>query len=157
MKNGIYKIGEVASILATSIRTIRYYEEESLVKPIRTEKGTRLYSDSHIQRLKAILNLARNGFSIQTIREISVVRDQCATGKESSRQLSALFDESLSTLRKQIQALERVRSEIESAKQIIQSCSNCDNQPNTKGCPDCLVIRKLDAVVLLNLVWDAGS
>ncbi|MES9858721.1 MAG: MerR family transcriptional regulator [Sedimenticola sp.] len=156
MGNGTYKIGEVASLLATSIRTIRYYEEEFLIEPIRTEKGTRLYSDSHILRLKAILNLTHNGFSIETIREISTIRDKFSTGKESSHHLSALFDKSLSTLQKQIQALDSLRNEIQSTKEIIQSCSDCNNKPSTNGCPDCLVIKKLDEVLLLNLVWDAG-
>ena len=57
MDEQTFKIGEVASHLATSIRTIRFYEEEGLIYPIRTEKGTRLYNNKHVTRLKVILLL----------------------------------------------------------------------------------------------------
>ena len=153
----VYKIGEVADMLATSIRTIRYYEEESLIEPVRTSKGTRLYSESHIQRLKAILQLTRNGFSIRIIKKISHIRKGCATGQESSHQLSELLDNTFSNIERQIQELESIKHEIKSAQQTIQSCNNCSNQPTTKGCPDCLVIKKLDEILLLNLVWDVGT
>ena len=157
MEKETFKIGEVASMLATSIRTIRYYEEESLIEPIRTSKGTRLYSKSHIQRLAAILNLAKNGFSIETIREISDKREKCSTGRESSQQLSKLFEETLYKLQKEIRMLKNLKAEIESAKNIIESCNQCENHPSTKGCPDCLVIQKLDETELLSLVWDVES
>ena len=156
MEGEVYKIGEVANMLATSVRTIRYYEEESLIKPIRTDKGTRLYSESHIQRLKAILQLTQNGFSIETIRKINSIREQYATGKESSQHLSALFDDVLSNLEYKIQELNNIKNEIISAQQTIQTCNNCNNKPSTTGCPNCLVIKKLNEILLLNLVWDVG-
>lgn len=157
MGKDFYKIGEAAKILATSIRTIRYYEEESLVIPTRTEKGTRLYSKPHIQRLRAILELTRSGFSIDTIRHIGNLRDQCATGRESSHKLSKLFDETIADLAKQIEVLENIKGEMQSAQKVILSCNECNNHPSTKGCPNCAVIQSLDELILLNLVWDTAA
>ena len=154
MGDTVYKIGEVASMLATSIRTIRYYEEEFLLKPIRTDRGTRLYSDAHVERLKAILRLARIGFSIESIRAISSTREKCSTGNESSQKIAQLFDKTLSDLDKQIQVLDSLKNEIRSAKRIIRSCNGCKNHPSSKGCPDCPVRLHLNEVTLLNLVWD---
>lgn len=142
-------------MLATSVRTIRYYEEELLIEPFRTEKGTRLYSKPHLQRLSAILKLTQSGFSIETIRHIGSIREQSSTGKESSHQLSKLLDETCSNLEKQILTLENLKAEMQSIQQIIASCIHCNKHPSTKGCPDCPVIQKLDEVLLLNLVWDA--
>ncbi|MBK1718752.1 MerR family transcriptional regulator [Thiocystis violacea] len=152
-----YKIGEVASRLATSVRTIRYYEEESLIRPLRTEGGTRWYAEAHIRRLSAILELARNGFSIETIRQISRLRGQCLTGRESSQRLSALLQDRVSDLDAHIQALEQLRDEILSAKSVIATCGDCGNHPSTPGCPNCQVIGKLSEIRLLNLVWDVAS
>jgi DNA-binding transcriptional MerR regulator len=76
-------IGEVADQLKTTIRTIRYYEDEGLLEPHRTDGGTRLYSDQHINRLKAILHLVNNGFSLEVIRLIGTTRKKC-TGCENS-------------------------------------------------------------------------
>lgn len=59
MEKNNYKIGEITGLLATSIRTIRYYEKEGLLTLIRTPRGTCLYSERHIARLRIILRLAK--------------------------------------------------------------------------------------------------
>ncbi len=72
MTEKLHKIGEeVAEVPGTSIRTIRYYEEEGLLKPIRTPGGMRLYSARHVDRLRAILALAKNGYSLEAIRALA--------------------------------------------------------------------------------------
>lgn len=157
MSETLYKIGQVATMLATSTRTIRYYEEESLLTPIRTEKGTRLYAQTHVQRLKAILALAHHGFSIETIKHIALIREQSTTGQQSSLQLSAVLDESLSVLTQQIQTLKTIKADIQASQQIIQACHNCKNPPNTQGCPDCPVIKQRTTLDLLNLIWDTDT
>ena len=79
-----FKIGDVAKLLNTTVRTIRYYEEEGLLLPHRTDGGTRLYLEHHVDRLKAILHLAENGFSLDVIGLIATTRDTCLTGDEGS-------------------------------------------------------------------------
>jgi len=157
MVNNHYKIGEVADLLATSIRTIRYYEEEGLLIPIRTPRGTRLYSDSHLARLKVVLRLVNLGFSIEAIRQIAEIREKGQTGAESSLQVDRQLGDILKTVDAQIKALEKTRIEINEARNIISGCNACSNKPNTKGCPDCPVRKKLTEIELLNLVWDTDS
>ena len=149
-----YKIGEVASKLATSIRTIRYYEEEGLLTSIRTPRGTRLYSENHIARLKVILRLTKLGFSIEAIRKLAEIREKSQTGNESSIQVDHHLETILNTIGYQIKELERTIHEINEARQVISGCNGCSNTPNTKGCPDCPVRKKLNDIELLNLVWD---
>lgn len=149
-----YKIGEVASELATSIRTIRYYEEEGLLTPIRTPRGTRLYSENHIARLKVILRLTKLGFSIEAIRKIAEIREKSQTGDESSVQVKHHLEAVLSTIGGQIKELEKISHEINEARQVISECNGCSNTPSTQGCPDCPVRKKLHDIELLNLVWD---
>jgi DNA-binding transcriptional MerR regulator len=153
MSGNKYKIGEVSNMLGISIRTIRYYEEESLLKPIRTNGGTRLYSKNQIERLKAILHLSKNGFSIDAIRVIESTRDKCNTGDESSNKIKVILNTALADLEKQIQSLITLKKEINSTKKVIESCNGCSNFPSTKGCPHCLVPTKLSDVGLLNLIW----
>ena len=87
MSTDYFKIGEVAEILKTTVRTIRYYEEEGLLVPHRTDGGTRLYYEQHIDRLKAILHPADNGFSLEVIGLIGNTRQTCATGDEGSKKI----------------------------------------------------------------------
>lgn len=71
-----YQIGEVADKVGLSLRTIRYYEEMSLVSPEkRTQGGFRLYSEDEIERLELIKRMKPLGFSIQEMRELLDSRD----------------------------------------------------------------------------------
>jgi len=149
-----YKIGEVADLLGTTIRTIRFYEEESLLQPLRTDGGTRLYNEGHISRLKSILHLAKNGFSIESIRLIGSVRESCRTGDESSKKVSEQLDGEIQEISARIRELERLKGEIAKAKTFVGKCRGCANKPTSKGCPACPVKMHVNSVELLNLIWD---
>jgi DNA-binding transcriptional MerR regulator len=154
MDKHTYKIGEVASLLSTSIRSIRYYEEEGLLNPIRTQRGTRLYSKPHIIRLKVILRLVNLRFSIESIRNIIKIRENSKTGDDSSKQVNIYLNEILNNIAVQMKALKKLNTEINNAQKIIKKCHGCINHPSTKGCPNCQVNSKLNDIELLNLIWD---
>lgn len=149
-----YKIGDVADSLNTTIRTIRFYEEEGLLQPLRTEGGTRLYNERHISRLKSILHLACNGFSLESIRRIASIRDTCKTGDESSKKVIAQLDGEIKEISARIRDLERLKEEIAQAKAAVGKCQGCKNKPTSRGCPKCPVKRRASSVELLNLIWD---
>ena len=58
------KINEVEKLLDIPKATIRYYEEEGLIKPTRTEKRYRNYNEEDIWRLKTVIALRKIGVSI---------------------------------------------------------------------------------------------
>jgi len=149
-----YKIGEVADSFGVTIRTIRYYEEEGLLQPIRTDGGTRLYNQRHISRLKSILHLAENGFSLESIRELCSIRETCKTGDESSKKVSAQLDDEIMEISVRLRELERLRTEIKQARTFVGKCRGCKNKPTSIGCPTCPVKKHVDGVELLNLIWD---
>ncbi|WP_185982479.1 MerR family transcriptional regulator [Aureimonas mangrovi] len=64
-----YTITELTREFDISTRTIRFYEDEGLIAPIRRGR-TRLFRHSDRQLLKIILRGKRLGFSIAEIREI---------------------------------------------------------------------------------------
>jgi len=47
----LFPIGVVQELTALSARQIRYYEEQGLIKPERTETKRRLYSFNDVDRL----------------------------------------------------------------------------------------------------------
>ncbi len=100
MATDYFKIGEVAETLKTTVRTIRYYEEEGLLVPHRTDGGTRLYSEQHIDRLKAIIHLADNGFSLEVIGLIGNTRQTCVTGDEGSKKISGIIADAITDVEK---------------------------------------------------------
>ena len=70
------KIGEVAALLGTTPRALRFYEEEGLVSARRTSGGTRLYADNDIARFRAILHLAHSGIPLGLIKELATAREK---------------------------------------------------------------------------------
>lgn len=154
MKDKHFKIGDVATLLNTTVRTIRYYEEEALFSPDRTEGGTRFYTEKHINRLKAILHLTSNGFSIEVIRLIGDVRKKCKTGNEGSKKVTSVIDHSINDIEDQIMKLKALKYELSSARKQIVKCKGCSNKPSSKGCPTCPVSKNLNKIEVLNLVWE---
>jgi len=154
MQGDYYKIGEAAAQLDTSIRTIRYYEEEGLLTSIRSQKGTRLYTEKHIRRLKVILRLTALGFSLESIRQIATLREKSSTGDESSALVDGCLNDALATIHRQMQELEQLKAGIERSKQVVEQCTGCLNKPSSKGCPQCPVRMQMPHIEFLNLVWD---
>ena len=64
-----YTITELTREFGISTRTIRFYEDEGLIHPIRRGR-TRLFRPSDRQLLRNILRGKRLGFAISEIREI---------------------------------------------------------------------------------------
>ncbi len=55
----VYMISIVAKIAGVHPQTLRFYENEGLIKPSRTQGRTRLYSERDLVRIKRIVALTR--------------------------------------------------------------------------------------------------
>jgi len=69
---GVYKIGVVSRKTGLSASTLRLWEDQyGLVAPARTRGGTRLYSDSDLERLLYVRHLVRDrGYALNAIADI---------------------------------------------------------------------------------------
>jgi DNA-binding transcriptional MerR regulator len=65
----VFKIGEFSLLTRVSIKTLRYYDEVGLLKPVRVDvdSGYRYYSASQVPRLHRILALKDLGFPLDRI------------------------------------------------------------------------------------------
>lgn len=65
-----YKIAEAARMAGVSPSTLRLWESQGLIEPVRTESGQRLYEASHVDRLKRVSWLRTSkGLNPAAIRE----------------------------------------------------------------------------------------
>jgi DNA-binding transcriptional MerR regulator len=70
-RSGLLQIGRVAEHTGLSLRTIRFYEENGLVRPTsRTEGGFRLYSSDDVARLEVIKQMKPLGFTLEEMQEL---------------------------------------------------------------------------------------
>ena len=72
-KEGFYSSGEFAKKANVTVRTIRYYDKQNILKPSYvTDTGVRLYTDSDFTRLQQILLLKYLGFSLDDIKNMTI-------------------------------------------------------------------------------------
>ena len=70
---GYYSSGEFARMANVSVRTIRFYDKQNILKPSYvTPAGARFYTDRDFARLQQILLLKYLGFSLEDIREMTI-------------------------------------------------------------------------------------
>ena len=119
MTDDMHQIGEVASEVGLSLRTIRHYEEVDLVPPSgRTSGGFRLYTRDDIERLRLVKDLKPLGFTLDEMRRVLALRDELADAEPGSAEevrlrdllagFAAVADERCDELREQLRTSEAV-------------------------------------------------
>jgi len=72
----VYVISIAASLAGCHPRTLRIYEEEGLLDPVRTDTNIRLYSDEDLDRVRAIRYLTQTrGVNLAGVKLLLQLRD----------------------------------------------------------------------------------
>ena len=102
-------IKEFARLTGVSPRTLRYYEELGLLKPLQVDQktGYRLYGDENLERMREILFYRELDFSLKTIGDI-------LSSPDYDKKEAMARQKKLLKLKKE--RLERLIAAIESAK-----------------------------------------
>lgn len=70
---GYYSSGEFAKMAQVTVRTIRFYDKQNILKPsYTTTSGARFYTDSDFVKLQQILLLKYLGFSLDDIKSMTI-------------------------------------------------------------------------------------
>lgn len=77
-REGLYMISVAAELAGVHPQTLRVYEQRQLIMPTRTPKGTRLYSDENVERLRRIQQLTDEGVSLAGVERIFELEAQLA-------------------------------------------------------------------------------
>ena len=69
-----FRIGELSKVCNVSVKTIRFYEKEDLLKPVYVDKitGYRYYDKTSCSRLLEILMFKELGFSLKEIKKLDI-------------------------------------------------------------------------------------
>ncbi|HZG29440.1 MAG TPA: Cu(I)-responsive transcriptional regulator [Ensifer sp.] len=118
-------IGEASERSGLPAKTIRYYEDISLVAPDRADNGYRDYSSNDVHRLR-FLHRARNlGFSIDECRLLlSLYSDR----NRASSDVKAVAEQKLSEIDAKI-------AELQSLKNALQPLVDCCHGDDRPDCP----------------------
>ena len=93
-------IGDVAALSGLPAKTIRYYEDVGLVKPLRSTNGYRTFRESDAHKLAFLGRSRALGFSIEDCRNlIALYEDEKAPAPKSRISPSSILNGSTTRLR----------------------------------------------------------
>ena len=85
----MYVISIAASLAGCHPRTLRIYEEEGLLDPVRTDTNIRLYSDDDLDRVRAIRYLTQTrGVNLAGVKLLLQLRDAADLLDEIANELA---------------------------------------------------------------------
>src|SRR5271156_2597918 len=103
---GVFMISVAAELAEMHPQTLRMYEARGLIEPKRSPKGTRLYSQAAVDRLRRIQEMpAELGMNLAGVERVFELEQQLET---TSRKIAAL-EKRAAQLSGEVQRLEAVR------------------------------------------------
>jgi DNA-binding transcriptional MerR regulator len=133
------QIGKVAQLTGLSIDTIRFYQKVGLAKqPTRSEGGFRLFTDSEIADLMFIRKAQELGFSLNEIRQLSVLNQN---PDHTCSQVRNLLISKLSNVHQKMAQLIHLEREL---KKALRKCNRdlySDHRLSHRDC--CPVLKEL--------------
>lgn len=118
-------IGDAAALSGLSVKTVRYYADIELIKPVRCMNGYRDFSEADAHKLTFLGRARSLGFSIEDCRALlSLYEDRSRTSAEVKRVASQQLDR----IDDKISELETMRGTLDT---LIEQC-NGDERPD---CP----------------------
>jgi len=126
-------IGDVSSRSGLPAKTIRYYEDIGLIKPLRSANGYRSFVAADLHRL-AFLGRARAlGFTIEDCRTLmALYRDE----SRASADVKLLAQEHLGKIEAKIRDLQMMHDTL---SELVTSCAGDDR-------PDCPILSDLSGL-----------
>lgn len=126
-------IGEAASRTGLPPKTIRYYEDIGLVKPLRDANGYRAFRESDIHKLTFLGRARALGFTIDDCRNLLALWED--TGRASS-DVRSIAKEHLREIEIKIADLQDMQRTL---SDLVRDCAGDDR-------PDCPILNRLGAV-----------
>ena len=112
MNSELLKIGELAGEANVSADTLRYYEQQMLLKPaMRSSAGYRLYSREELKRIGFILSAKAVGFTLSEIQQLlslEVTKDE-----QSCADVKLFVDHKIDEVDQRLKKLRRIKKSLQ--------------------------------------------
>lgn len=118
------RIGDLARRTGTSVRSLRYYEEQGLLTSRRSGTGQRTYDDDAVARVQLLRQLYNAGLSSTTIATVMPCVDHPSAA--STRETIAVMQREHDRLGEQVADLVSTREQL---AYLIAAASACSDVP----------------------------
>jgi DNA-binding transcriptional MerR regulator len=151
--------GEMARQSNNTLRTVRFYEEEGILRPVRrTEGGHRLFARSELERLTLVTDMRAAGLSLDEIKQILAVKESASSGSEASKMATRVLTAKIDELREKLQVLTRLQDDLVKTTDVMSVCIECHDSRFPHECGSC---ARLQAVPILprsmRVLWSTNG
>lgn len=123
-------IGDVATRTGLPAKTIRYYEDIGLIKPLRDDNGYRRFRDQDVHKLNFLGRARALGFTIEDCRTLLALYED---ETRASADVKRVARQHLTQIEAKIADLNAMRGTL---SHLIEACAGDDR-------PDCPILKDL--------------
>ena len=105
-----YSIGEFSEVTGLGIHTLRYYEHEGLLSPMRNSSNRRRYTDQDLTWIAFIKRLKATGMPIKEIKRYAALRTE---GDSTLMERMELLIQHRQSLKEQIRCLQEHEAKLD--------------------------------------------
>jgi MerR family transcriptional regulator/heat shock protein HspR len=115
---GVFMISVAAELAEMHPQTLRMYEARGLIEPKRSPKGTRLYSQADVERLRRIQEMTTEwGMNLAGVEKVFELEDQLERMQRKVAQLERRSEQ----LREEIEAREAEIARLEEVRNSVKA------------------------------------
>lgn len=119
MEGRYYTSGQFAKKANVTVRTIRFYDKQGILKPSKTSPaGYRLYTDEDFGRLQKILSLKYLGFSLEEIMAMTI--------NDDAEDIAHSLELQKNLIRKRIHHLKTMEQTLEDTSRMLEHSGKVD-------------------------------
>lgn len=152
--------GDMARLSKSTLRTVRFYEEEGILRPMaRTEGGHRLFERDELDRLLLVIDMRAAGLSLGEIKALLEMKAHAASGGDAAKQATRELAQRVRELDAKLAALTRLREDLLKTSAVVAGCQPCGgHELFPEGCDRCAII--VSQAILprgLKVLWSVGA
>jgi len=138
---GRMRIGDLAKKAGTTLRTIRYYEQLGLIRPVgRTKGGFRLYEEDELRKLRLIKSMQLLDIPLAQVKDFFDQRKLGRTAAEIAPHIRQILQAQLGHMEQRIARYRSMQESLRQTLDILGCCARCPREPGPEACLTCPAI-----------------
>jgi DNA-binding transcriptional MerR regulator len=133
--------GEMARCSQNTLRTVRFYEEEGILRPVRrTDGGHRLFTRQELDRLLFVTDMRAAGLSLDEIKHILEIKQRAQSCGEAAQVGYQILATRIGDLEKKMAVLTRLQQDLAATFGIMATCVHCNDNRGPSPCAVCVML-----------------
>ncbi len=154
-KDGLLTTGDMARLSHSTLRTVRFYEEQGLLDPMtRTHGGHRLFAPCELDKLRLVSDLRAAGLGLEEVRELLALKKTQASGAKAARAVIERLGRELTQMNERAKLLTRLAAELEQSRRHLDACTGCEDPRFPDECGRCSVMSGAPLAKALRVLWN---